>query len=287
MEQLVYSIVVLVLATALAGWFGYLWFSNRRRLIIVETERNEIEKEELRMFTFLHGLGAALQEDSSPPSMHRYVVNGVATVVGAEAGILYLFDGETNRLVPVFQSKSIAPIIPVPQEILEIKSREEAEQSYRGYIRLSPLEAGTTFIGKTMESEGVVYAEDLTKHEFFEGVPNHLQEKVCIISAPLIYGKKKVGVLAMVRREGEQFSVNDRDVFASVAEQSSFALGSAIIHADANEKRRLENELQQASAIQRILLPRRSPELSDYNVAAAYQAARIVSGDYYLSLIHI
>jgi len=281
MEQLVYSIVVLVISALLAGWFGYLWLGNRRRLVTVEQERNEIEKEERRMFTFLHGLGGALQEDSSPPSMHRYVVNGVATVVGAEAGILYLYDGETNKLVPVFQTKKVAAVVPVPREVLEIKDRTEAERSYRSYIRLSPLEKGSTFIGKTMESKGVVYAEKLIEHEFYEGIPNYFQENICVLAAPLIYGKKKVGVLAMVRNSNHPFSRNDRDVFASVAEQGAFALGSAIIHADASEKRRLESELQQASAIQRILLPRTSPELSDYDVAASFQAARIVSGDYY------
>jgi sigma-B regulation protein RsbU (phosphoserine phosphatase) len=43
----------------------------------------------------------------------------------------------------------------------------------------------------------------------------------------------------------------------------------------------MERELTQASEIQRVLLPRSAPALADYDLAAEYHAARIVSGDYY------
>jgi sigma-B regulation protein RsbU (phosphoserine phosphatase) len=85
----------------------------------------------------------------------------------------------------------------------------------------------------------------------------------------------------MTKHGEEGFSQNDQEVFDSVSEQSSFALGSAIIHSEAAEKRRMERELTQASEIQRVLLPRQAPALTDYEVAADYRAARIVSGDYY------
>jgi sigma-B regulation protein RsbU (phosphoserine phosphatase) len=90
-----------------------------------------------------------------------------------------------------------------------------------------------------------------------------------------------VGVLAVVKSGGCGFSGNDRDVFESISEQSSFALGSAIIHAEAHDKRRLDEEILRASEIQRVLLPKEPPGLSDYLVAATYRAARMVSGDYF------
>ena len=97
----------------------------------------------------------------------------------------------------------------------------------------------------------------------------------------MVYASKTVGVIAVSRRGGEPFTPNDEEVFASIAEQSSFALGSALVHVEAAEKRRFERELTQASEIQRVLLPRAAPALSDYEIAAEYLAARHVSGDYY------
>ena len=67
--QPILDIVLVVVALAVIG----LLINQRRRLRAVRAEREEIEGEELRMFDFLHGLGEALQTDSSPRNMNRCV----------------------------------------------------------------------------------------------------------------------------------------------------------------------------------------------------------------------
>lgn len=282
MDDLIYAAVI-VLVTAVATW---LWMLERRtrtqierEKIQVEREKTEIEVEEQRMFGFLHGLGEKLQEDNSPPRMHRYIVDGVVGVIGADAGILYLLDVEADRLVPVYQSEETAPVLPIPAEVFEIADPEEAAGQYRLYIRLSALDSSDKTIWRSMESDSAVHIEDLAKSEHFESDSVEFHGGIDLLSASLCYGRKRVGVLAMTKKGA--FSKNDREVFESVAEQSAFALGSAIIHVEAGEKRRYERDLQQASEIQQILLPREAPELSDYEIAASYEAARLVSGDYY------
>lgn len=277
MEHIVYAVVILLLA----GAAGYLWFREHSAVERIAQEKDAIEVEERRMFGFLHGLGEKLQEDNSPGNMHRYVVDGVAEVIGADAGILYLLDAETDRLVPVCQSLEIPPIVPVPQEIVEIDDAGEAESQYRSYIRLSALPREGSLIGATMNSEGPIHVPEMSEHPDFTATSEPFQKGASYLGAPLVYGQKRVGVLAMTKHGEEGFSQNDQEVFDSVSEQSSFALGSAIIHSEAAEKRRMERELTQASEIQRVLLPRQAPALTDYEVAADYRAARIVSGDYY------
>jgi len=273
----VYPVVIAAL-TAVAIYF---WMREHSNAVRISEEKNEIEGEERRMFGFLYGLGEKLQDDNSPANMHRYVVDGVVEVINADAGILYLLDGETNQLVPVCQTLELAPVIPIPPEIAAIKGREDAENQYRSFLRLSSLKPGEHLIGRSLESENSLYIEDLIEEEEYADQGDGFQDGVSFLAAALVYGQKRVGVLAMTRRGSKGFSSNDREVFASIAEQSSFALGSAIIHAEAAEKRRLERELTQASEIQRVLLPRAAPALADYELAAEYHAARIVSGDYY------
>jgi PAS domain S-box-containing protein len=50
---------------------------------------------------------------------------------------------------------------------------------------------------------------------------------------------------------------------------------------EAQERERIEQELRIARLIQQTLLPRKLPELSGYHVAAYYQPAREVGGDFY------
>ncbi len=279
MEHLVYA-VLLALAVAGGAW---MWAGQRRAVDRLSRERDAIEVEERRMFDFLHGLGEKLQDDHSPTNMHRYIVDGVAEVVGADAGVIYLLDGETNRLVPVYQSAATAPVLPVPAEILAVESAAEAESQYRSYLRLSTLAPGESFVGGVFAEGGIHRFDDLVAHPDFsrEPVSPVFHEGVRALATTLVYARKAVGILIVTRRGGEPFSRNDEEVFGSIAEQSAFALGSAIVHVEAAEKRRFERELTQASEIQRVLLPRSAPELSDYGIAADYKAARHVSGDYY------
>ena len=273
--------------------FVLLYVQLRRRLQRVVRERDEIEVEEHRMFDFLHGLGEALQEDSSPAAMHRYIVDGVARVVGADAGVLYLLDRGADgkeELVPTFLTRANAPLVALPGGVVAKSETRRDQKNLRSFLRLATVQPGEGLIGKALSDHLPIHAPNLLRHSAFNGGENSLQEDLAVLVAPLIYGQKEVGVLAVSKKTGvagtqgnlsEDFSPNDFDVFASIAEQSSFALGSAIIHAEANDKRRYEDELKTASEIQRILLPKQSPGLSDYRVAAYYQAARMVSGDYY------
>lgn len=279
MEHFVYA-ALLALALGAGGW---LWWRQRRDVSRLVRERDAIEVEERRMFDFLHGLGENLQGDLSPANMHRYIVEGVAEVVGAEAGILYLLDIETNRLVPAYLSAAAAPVLPVPAEIAVEPDPKEAESLYRSYLRLSAIAPGESFIGRVLREGGLFRIDDLLGEPEFGAGPAdpRFLEGVRLLATPLVYARRAVGILVVTRRRGEAFSRNDGEVFASVAEQSAFALGSALVHQEAAEKRRLERELNQASEIQRVLLPRAAPALSDYEIAAEYKAARRVSGDYY------
>ncbi|MBP6602730.1 MAG: SpoIIE family protein phosphatase [Verrucomicrobiales bacterium] len=255
--------------------------NERRAKERVARECDAIRVEERRMFSFLRGLGEKLQADHSVSNLHRFVVDGVAEVVKGDAGVLYLLDGETGQLVPVYQSAKTCPVLPVPIEVLAVQNPVEAENQYRSFIRLSALQSGDSFLCDLVRGSAPLCLEDLSQHTDFVGSENEFQAGARLLAAPLTYANKHVGVLAVSRQGGDPFSENDEEVFGSVAEQSSFALGSAIIHAEAAEKRRFERELTQASEIQRVLLPRSSPELMDYDIAAEYRAARLVSGDYY------
>lgn len=255
--------------------------NERRAKERVARECDAIRVEERRMFSFLRGLGEKLQADHSSSNLHRFVVDGVAEVVKGDAGILYLLDGETGQLVPVYQSAKTCPVLPVPKEIVAVENPEDAESQYRSFIRLSALQSGDSFLCDLVLGSAPLCLNDLSQHTDFVGSENEFQAGARLLAAPLVYANKHVGVLAVSRQGGDSFSENDEEVFGSVAEQSSFALGSAIIHGEAAEKRRFERELTQASEIQRVLLPRSSPELMDYDIAAEYRAARLVSGDYY------
>src|SRR5260370_42129933 len=80
---------------------------------------------------------------------------------------------------------------------------------------------------------------------------------------------------------GAPFSQGDFVVFKSIAEQSAFALYNAIIYSMANEKKRLDHDLEIARDIQRILLPSEAPAIKGFQISGINSPARQVSGDYF------
>ncbi len=137
-------------------------------------------------------------------------------------------------------------------------------------------------LGASYASRTARRIADLGSDNGFDGFGTELHAGVAVMVAPLIHGKKRLGVLAVASGSGEPvFSNHEFDLFKSVAEQSAFALGNALVHQQVADKKRIEDDLKAASEIQRILLPSGFPELQDYRLAGENYPAKIVSGDYY------
>ncbi len=110
---------------------------------------------------------------------------------------------------------------------------------------------------------------------------------VSVMATALGYGEQDLGVLAVANGPmGAPFSQADFVVFKSIAEQSAFALYNAIIYSMANEKKRLDHDLEIARDIQRILLPSEAPAINGFQISGINVPARQVSGDYF-DYIHV
>lgn len=249
----------------------------------------EITREENRVFAFLHGLGEALATDATPSRMYTIIVAGARDVTGANGGALYLTDPNSPDLIPTFISKSCPPVIPLPADIVANALRNP--KTAGSYMRLATVPASQGLVGKVFATDTAARIDDLSTEDTLpvgqSSYDTELHRDLTVMAAPLTHGNTHLGVLAVAGKIGDSpFTDHDFDVFRSVAEQAAFALGNALIHQEANDKRRIEDELKAASEIQRILLPKENPTVEGYDVAGENYPAKIVSGDYY-DFIHV
>ncbi|CAN5229175.1 hypothetical protein BH23VER1_BH23VER1_06840 [soil metagenome] len=274
------EIILGSVSAALVAALVLLYRSQRRAIALVTSEREEIDQEEHRMFAFLHGLGIALAKDESPARMYEIIVTGVADVMEARGGALYLADTSQNCLVPTHISRGCPPLIPLPGDV--VKAAQKSPHAVGSYLRLATVPTGDGLLGAAFSSRTSRRIADLGADNGFQGYDSPLHAGVAVLVAPLTHGDKRLGVLAVASEPGAPvFTNHDFDLFKSVAEQSAFALGNALVHQQAADKKRIEDELKAASEIQRILLPSSFPELQDYRVSGENYPAKIVSGDYY------
>ncbi|MGI8819846.1 MAG: PP2C family protein-serine/threonine phosphatase [Chthoniobacterales bacterium] len=261
------------------GWLAT-WLLLQRRIRNLERSNEEIQVEETLVFDFLHGLGAAFTETIRAADLHRLIVEGAARILDAHGGALYVVERGGMKLTPAFISKGSPPFVEVPSHILQQATGTPA--AVENYVRTASVEVGEGIVGCAWQAEQPLLLRDVQAAPELAGLRARSLGTASVMVAPLLYGKQNMGVLALGNGPtGTPFSASDFVVFKSIAEQSAFALYNAIIYSEANEKKRLDHDLQIAREIQRILLPSESPTIDGFEISGINIPASQVSGDYF------
>ena len=268
-----------LLALAIAG-LAVAFVRLKRRLASKHAELSAFEGEEQRMFAFLHELGSAIGSDTTMHGLYRLIVDGVNRVVAARGGALYLLDDSRANLQPKYLSEECPPLVGVPMEIR--KKAERDPRALESHLRLAQVPAESGIFGAVLSAGEAQSIRDVKAHEAFRDGFTRFGAEASALVSPLRHGGRDLGVLAVARHlEDGPFTPNDFAVFRTMAEQSAFAIGNALVHREASEKRQMEGELRNAREVQRVLLPQGEPVVPGYRISGTNVPARIISGDYY------
>lgn len=113
-----------------------------------------------------------------------------------------------------------------------------------------------------------------------------LRDHGIVMVVPLVSQGELVGLLNLGARLGEQpYSSDDRQLLNTLATQAAPAVRVAQLarrqQLEAQARERIEQELRVARFVQETLLPKEVPDLPGWNIAALWQPAREVGGDFY------
>jgi sigma-B regulation protein RsbU (phosphoserine phosphatase) len=264
---------------SVAGWI-FTAYTQTRRIRALERSHEEIQVEETLVFDFLHGLGEAFSDTIRPNELHRLIVEGATRILDAHGGALYVTDRTGGKLTPVFISNGCPPLVDVPPDILQQAAATPI--ALESYLRLRSIAPGEGLIGRVWQTGQSVSFSEFSQVPELAKLRDSAFGTASVMAASLSYGKQDLGVLAVANGSmGAPFSQGDFIVFKSIAEQSAFALYNAIIYSMANEKKRLDHDLEIARDIQRILLPAEAPAINGFQISGINVPARQVSGDYF------
>jgi len=268
-----------LLLASVAGWI-FTALRQARRIRILERSKEEIQVEETLVFDFLHGLGEAFSETIRPHDLHRLIVEGATRILDAHGGALYMADRTGTKLTPAFISKGCPPLVDVPPHILQ--QAASTPVALESYLRLHSVALGDGVIGRVWQTGEAVCLNEFSEAPELAKLRGSAFGTASVMIASLLYGKQNMGVLALGNGPMDApFSQSDFVVFKSIAEQSAFALYNAIIYSEANEKKRLDHDLEIARDIQRVLLPAEPPSINGFEISGINVPARQVSGDYF------
>ncbi|MEI2689065.1 MAG: SpoIIE family protein phosphatase [Anaerolineae bacterium] len=129
-------------------------------------------------------------------------------------------------------------------------------------------------------------ALDLSRLDLDSPALEKLRQAGALVIAPLVSQGELIGVINLGDRRSEQeYTSDDRKLLDDLTAQAAPAVRVAQLvrqqRQEARERERIEQELKVARLIQQTLLPRDVPRLFGWDVAAYYQPAREVGGDFY------
>jgi serine phosphatase RsbU (regulator of sigma subunit)/anti-sigma regulatory factor (Ser/Thr protein kinase) len=129
-------------------------------------------------------------------------------------------------------------------------------------------------------------AVDVDSLELDSPAAKQLKESGVKLVVPLVSQGELIGLLNLgPRRSEREYSGDDRKLLDTLAAHAAPALRVAQLvkqqEAEVRTRERLEQELRVAQLIQQQFLPKELPNLPGWQVAAYYQPARQVGGDFY------
>ncbi len=137
-------------------------------------------------------------------------------------------------------------------------------------LQTRPLRVGEGCAGRAFASGAPCIARPNARSPMYE------------LAAPIRLDARSIGVLNVYRAsDGAPYQEPDQTLLELFASQAAIVIENAELNAMQIEKARLDGELSAARLVQRSLIPNRPPRIAGYELAALWEPARQVSGDFY------
>ena len=166
---------------------------------------------------------------------------------------------------------------------------DEAKQElHSAYLEDTYLDINLAFgsgIAGTVAKEGksIIIDDAQNDERFYKGVDELSGFITNTILCSPMFNKEHtlIGVFQALNSKHGKFSKDDARFLEDLSIQAALAIENAWLYAEAQEKRKLEEDLDLARDIQTKLLPLSLPDIPGYDIAAVNIPAQAVGGDYY------
>jgi len=99
---------------------------------------------------------------------------------------------------------------------------------------------------------------------------------------PLLVKEQILGILFLdLPSDKRSFTDKQINFAVTLSNQAAMALENAMLYEELREQERYKRELEIARDVQHKLLPRKMPEIAGFQIAACFQSAQEVGGDYF------
>jgi sigma-B regulation protein RsbU (phosphoserine phosphatase) len=223
-----------------------------------ETLQEEVRrlKRAVDELSILNDLARAISGSLNPEEIMQIIIRKSLRAVNAEQGVITLVEEEQKSmktLIRTMVSSAGAPAFHLHQALL-------------GWMHLN---------------KKPLTVDDPQDDARFRGVKwdDNIRTLLCV---PLIVKSELKGVLTVYnKKDNQKFNNDDQRLLAILASQSGQVIENTRLIEEEKAYIKIQQEVGLASKIQMDLLPRKSPNLAGYDIAARTIPAQSIGGDYY------
>ncbi|MEX0599994.1 MAG: GAF domain-containing SpoIIE family protein phosphatase [Rhodothermales bacterium] len=156
----------------------------------------------------------------------------------------------------------------------------------REYLFKGPVIAAKSIFRQLIErccnDDDVVEVYDVAEDPRMQYAREAVHEGIhSLLAAPLVRDGSAIGALSVFTATPHVFSLDERRMFKTIANQASVAISLAQLYQEKLELQQIEHELEIAADIQRKLMPSQAPSIPGYDIGGAYRPCYEIGGDFY------
>lgn len=256
-----------------------LYARKRREIKILDEQKQRLQQEKQIVVEFMHNMVEAVAQGSDQASMFQRIIHAAILSTGALSACIF-----ERREDGSLKGAAVEGLFP-PQRKLASPSKNQPAtraQFLETILKSETYQMGEGLIGQVAKSRTAILIADAREDPRVVHHRDPTLEVRSIIVAPIIFQEKLLAVLAVANpSDGLAFTETDFSLVESLAEQVGLALHNREAMQLQIEKNKLDIDIELASNIQGLLLPKVFPPTDHIAFAAHYKAAQKVGGDFY------
>lgn len=271
---------ILILPFLLSAILLFFIIRLYRRYKDIRVSYARVQKESDIVLSFLQEIGTAFTEAIDLEMLLSSVVSSAVKILKAGSGAIFLADESGRNLQASIIEGAFPPWQKPDQSVIE---KILAKSKYlEEYLKGQEIPVGSGIIGTVA---GTGKASLIPNPAMDSRIPDYAEEALKIrtmLLVPLEIRNNILGVLALVNKENNQpFTETDLRLLQAIGDQAAIAITNARSYKTVLEKQKLDCDLVIARDIQRMLLPRSCPVLSNWDIGVLNKSAMEIGGDYY------
>jgi len=195
---------------------------------------------------------------------------------------------ELDKIVELIIKKCVKHL-KVEQAAVMLLDKSEEENAFRTMIRQAdskintlPCRLDTQLTGFMLKNRKPLLINNFKNDNRFNYTDQESFPIQSLLAVPLLSKGLLIGLLATFnKRDTEGFSNGDQRLLSIIAAQSAQVIENARLLEEEQTLLKIEKEMEMAQEIQINLLPRKTPQLVDYDIAGTSIPAQAVGGDYF------